>query len=374
MQRIGIIGTGKLGICFALNAERKGFGVLAVDINPATVSAINARTMESDEPMVQEMLSRSRSISASCDIQSILTDDVDMAFLFVATPSLPNGGYDHVQVERIASQLMLAGARKKPVNLIVGSTTMPGYCDTLAERLRPFNYTVSYCPEFIAQGTIMRDQVNPDQVLIGEGSQEAGDAIEAFYRIFCDNAPVFCRMDRTSAEIAKIATNCFLTTKISFANSIGDLAIKAGADPDAILHAIGADSRIGSKYLRYGFGFGGPCFPRDNRALGKFGDDIGYELLLSKATDEVNRRHLEFQFERYAHVSDETIVFDTVTYKKDSNILEESQQLALALRLARAGRKVIVRERPSVLRILESSFPGLFILEESVTTGTRSTL
>lgn len=374
MRSIGVIGVGRLGLCFALNAEAKGFDVAGVDTDINLISRINDRSHLSDEPGVNEALRSCKDLHCSQEVHQILDPDRHLLFILVATPSTADGGYDHSQIDGVASQLEGLGKRADTVHLVIGCTTMPGYCDHLAERLEPLNYTVSYCPEFIAQGTIMRDQVNPDQVLIGEGSQEAGDAIEAFYRTFCDNVPVFCRMDRTSAEIAKIATNCFLTTKISFANSIGDLALKAGANPEAILHAIGADSRIGSKYLRYGFGFGGPCFPRDNRALGKFGDDIGYELLLSKATDEVNRRHLEFQFERYAHVSDESIVFDTVTYKKDSNILEESQQLTLALRLARAGRKVVVRERPSVLRILESSFPGLFILEESVSTETRNTL
>jgi nucleotide sugar dehydrogenase len=374
MQGIGVIGVGRLGLCFALNAEAKGFDVIGADTDAGLISGINDRSHTSDEPGVNEALRTCTRLKCTYDVSAVLNPHRHLIFVLVATPSAADGGYDHSQVDAVASQLERFGKRADTVHLVIGCTTMPGYCNRLAERLEPLNYTISYCPEFIAQGTIMRDQLSPDQVLIGEGGTAAGDAIEAFFRTFCDNVPAFCRMDRTSAEIAKIATNCFLTTKISFANSIGDLAIKAGADPDAILHAIGADSRIGNKYLRYGFGFGGPCFPRDNRALGKFGDDIGYELLLSKATDEVNRRHLEFQFERYAHVSDETIVFDTVTYKKDSNILEDSQQLALALRLARAGRKVVVRERPSVLRILESSFPGLFILEESVTTGTRSTL
>jgi len=366
MTRIGVIGVGKLGICFALNAERKGYQVIGVDASMDTVEAINARHIASDEPLVKEYLANAGRLVASADLYSIIADDITMLFVFVATPSLPDGGYDHGQIDRIAGQLATFGKRNEVIQLVVGCTTMPGYCDQLAAKLLPLNYEVSYCPEFIAQGSIMIDQVHPDQVLIGEASENAGNMIEQFYSRFCDNTPVFCRMDRISAEMAKIATNCFLTTKISFANSIGDLAIKAGADPNKILAAIGADSRIGGKYLRYGFGFGGPCFPRDNRALGKFGDELGYELLLSKATDEVNRRHLDFQFEQYIERGDKEVVFDHVSYKKGSSIVEESQQLALAVRLAKANIRVIIRDRSNIVRFLKAEYPGLFILEEAL--------
>jgi UDPglucose 6-dehydrogenase len=363
MRGIGVIGVGRLGLCFSLNAETKGFDVIGVDTDAELISRVNDRSLESDEPGVNEALRTCTHLKCTDDVSAVLDSHRHLIFVLVATPSTSDGGYDHSQVDAVASQLERFGKRADTVHLIIGCTTMPGYCNRLAERLGPLNYTVSYCPEFIAQGTIMRDQLSPDQVLIGEGNKEAGDDIEAFFRSFCDNEPAFCRMDRISAEIAKIATNCFLTTKISFANSIGDLALKAGADPDAILNAIGADSRIGNKYLRYGFGFGGPCFPRDNRALGKFGDDIGYELLLSKATDEVNRRHLNFQFKEMMMAND-PIIFEHVSYKKGTSILEESQQLALAIMLAKAGRQVIVLEEEMVTRKLEQSYPGLFSFEK----------
>lgn len=362
MDRIGVIGIGRLGLCFALNAERKGSYVIGVDISEDTVRAVNSRTTDTDEPLVQEHLNTFTRLHATTRMAEVMEDGFRMLFLFVATPSLADGCYDHGQIDRVARKLESFGKRSSTVHLVVGCTTMPGYCDLLAARLAPLNYSVSYCPEFIAQGTIMRDQLRPDQVLIGEDSVEAGDLIEDFYRRLCDNEPAFCRMNRVSAEIAKIATNCFLTTKISFANSVGDLALRAGADPHAILNAIGADTRIGPRYLRYGFGFGGPCFPRDNRALGRFADDVGYELLISKATDEVNRRHLDFQFEEMMK-ADDPIVFDHVSYKKGTSILEESQQLALAVKLAKAGRKVIVKEDGPIISKLDSEYPGLFSFE-----------
>ncbi|HEY0679718.1 MAG TPA: hypothetical protein VGD17_15645, partial [Chitinophagaceae bacterium] len=162
--------------------------------------------------------------------------------------------------------------------------------------------------------------------------------------------------------ITKLATNCFLTMKIAFANSIGDLSEKTGAETEKILAAIGSDSRIGNKFLRYGYGFGGPCFPRDNRALDYFGKQHQYDLLLSKATDECNRLHLEFQFQQYmrANVNGNPIHFYSLTYKAGTTILEESQQLALAVKLAEAGKKVIIHESDEVIKEVQSRYGNIF--------------
>jgi UDP-glucose 6-dehydrogenase len=151
--------------------------------------------------------------------------------------------------------------------------------------------------------------------------------------------------------------------KISFANSIGDLAMECGAEPEKILAAIGSDSRIGIKYLKYGFGFGGPCFPRDNQALNKFASDVFKPLLLSEATIKVNQDHLDHQFNQILKSGENPVYIDHVTYKKGTDILEESQQLALALRLAQSGRKVIIRDSRGVREKLEQTYPGLFQFE-----------
>lgn len=362
MEKIGVIGIGKLGICFALNAERKGYKVIGVDVSPSYVNAINSKTLKSTEPLVEDYLSASNHFKATTSINEIIENDINTIFIFVATPSLPDGSYNHNQIERVTDDLISVGKREKEIHLVIGCTTMPGYCQQLSEKMKPYNYTISYNPEFIAQGSIIKNQQYPDQVLIGEANEEVGNYIQSIYENLCENTPTFCRMDALSAEISKIATNCFLTTKISFANSIGDLAIQAGADKDKILKAIGADSRIGSKYLGYGFGFGGPCFPRDNRALGKFADDSEYELLISKATDEVNRRHLEFQFQDYLskYSEDEIIEFNGVSYKQGSILLDESQQLALAVKLAKSGRKVTIQDKKEVIEQVLKIYPDLF--------------
>lgn len=367
MRKIGVIGIGKLGICFALNLERSGYDVIGIDIFKEYVKDINNKTLQSTEPLVEEYLKKSLKLKASTKLNDVIDDDIDLLFVFVATPSLPDGSYDHSQIERISDELITFGRRNHPTHLIVGCTTMPGYCNTLATKMSPYNYTVSYNPEFIAQGNIIHDLQNPDQVLIGEADDEVGLILEQVYSTICKNQPIYCRMDRLSAEITKIATNCFLTTKISFANSIGDLAIKTGANKEKILEAIGSDSRIGRKYLGYGFGFGGPCFPRDNRALGKFARENDYELLISDATDDVNRRHLTFQLEEYLKTYPEgsTIIFNGVSYKKGSTLIEESQQLALAVSLSKKKRNVLIRDQKEVIRQVEKLYPNLFTFEET---------
>tara|TARA_B110000908_G_C10249619_1_gene451082 strand:- start:1307 stop:2413 length:1107 start_codon:yes stop_codon:yes gene_type:complete len=366
MQEIGIIGIGKLGLCFALNLERKDFKVTGIDVSEKYINQINSKTLISTEKDVSNYLKTAENFTASLHLNEILKSDIKVIFVFVATPSLADGSYDHTQIERISEKLISYGKRNEKIHLVIGCTTMPEYCNTLAEKLNPYNYTISYNPEFIAQGSIIKDQQFPDSVLIGEECTEAGDKVQEIYEILCENTPVFNRMDRTSAEICKIATNCFLTTKISFANSIGDLALQAGADYNKILKAIGSDSRIGSKYLNYGFGFGGPCFPRDNRALGKYAQSKNYPLLISEATDKVNQQHLEFQFQHYLknYSEEETIIFDTVSYKKGSNILEESQQLALAVKLAENNRKVLIKDTLEVIEELNLKYSNLFSFKE----------
>lgn len=360
-EEILILGIGKLGICFALNLEKVGYKVIGLDVSEQYVKAINDKTLTSYEPQVEEYLQISEGFEATTDIQVINTFKGETIFIMVATPSLADGGYDHSQVNRVLQQLKSFGKQEKQRHLVIGCTVMPGYCDSIAEEMTEYNYTVSYNPEFIAQGSIIADQQKPDQVLIGEANVEVGDKVEAIYRKLCHNEPAFCRMDRLSAEICKLATNCFLTMKISFANSLGDMARKAGADESEILSAIGSDSRIGAKYLKYGFGFGGPCFPRDNRALQKFATEIGQELPLSGATDEVNEQHLRFQVEEMLkkYHKDETIVVEGVAYKEGTSLIDESQQLKLAVELAKVGRKVTVVDSEVVITQVRELYGGL---------------
>tara|TARA_R100000455_G_C6251922_1_gene108466 strand:- start:571 stop:1113 length:543 start_codon:yes stop_codon:yes gene_type:complete len=153
-------------------------------------------------------------------------------------------------------------------------------------------------------------------------------------------------MSAKAGEIVKIAINTFLTTKISYANTIGQVLALSDLDDeiDSVLEAIGNDSRIGSKYLKFGFGFGGPCFPRDNRAFASYANQVGVEFNIGRTIDDFNNEHSKFLFSYFTKKNEHNLpfVFPSVAYKKGTDIIEESQQYRLCLDLLDAGHKVHV--------------------------------
>ena len=367
MKNISLIGVGKLGLCFALTLEKAGYKVLGCDVNQTYVESINNKTLNSDEPGVNSSLQKAINFKATTNMEEVINFS-NIIFLLVATPSLLNGRYNHSQIESVISQLIKLGPQQEEKQFVVCCTTMPSYCTSAQQRLEKYNYVVSYNPEFIAQGRILKDQLRPDMVLIGEGSVRSGDIIEQIYKEHTANTPKICRMSRTEAEICKISLNCFLTTKIAFANMIGDIAEYSNCDPANILQAIGSDTRIGIKYLGYGYGYGGPCFPRDNRALAIYANDIGINAIISKASDESNEAHLQYQVEIFKKNNDinEPVQFEYITYKPESTILTESQQLLFAVKLTEAGFKVIVCERNSVLDEVKKQYGDIFIYRRKI--------
>lgn len=362
MQRIAIIGIGRIGLCLALNLERAGYDVLGIDKDEERVRLINRKELITSEPGVEEALRAVRVFQACDRFTAIREFDPDLVFIVVNTPSSQEGGYDHTQIDRVLAQLFSLSVARDRVELGLVCTTLPGYCDSKAELAKDHGFALSYTPGFVAQGSILHDQQFPDLVLIGEADSLAGDKLAQVFRRMCRNRPAVRRMSRLSAEITKLAINCALTMKIAFANAVGDLAICVGAEPERILDAIGADSRIGNKSLQYGFGYGGPCFPRDNRALNFFARQHNYELLQAQTNDQANGLHLAFQLQHYLRTYDEeeAIHFHSITYKLGTEILDESQPLALAVQLAKSDRRVVIHETASVLAELRIRFGDLF--------------
>ena len=363
-MNISVVGIGKLGLCFALTLEKAGYNVVGVDISQDYVDALNNKTYESYEPGVNDFLEESVNFIATTSLDDALHHS-NMIFVVVATPSMSSGRYDHSQVDALVTLLKERGPQQDTKQFVVCCTTMPGYCESIREELAKLNFVVSYNPEFIAQGTILKNQAYPDMVLIGEGSEEAGNMLQQIYEKHTHNEPRICRMSPTEAEITKISLNCFLTTKIAYANMVGDIVMAAGGDPTTVLAAVGEDTRIGSKYLGYGYGYGGPCFPRDNRALAIYAQDLGIDALISKASDESNRKHLDFQVNQFLEnqSKEEEVVFDYVTYKPESTLLVESQQLQFAYFLALEGFTVRIKEREEVINELKKRYNDLFIYE-----------
>lgn len=359
-MKVGIIGVGRLGLCLALSVEKEN-QVVGVDLRQDYIDSLNKKSIVTNEPGVKDALKCSKNVAFSTDVVAVR--DCQLIFTTVQTPSKGDGSYDHTRIDQVVDSLLKFG-EVEDKHFVINSTVMPGYSDTIAERMEPLGWTVSYNPEFIAQGNIMHDQAYPDVVLIGEGSRRAGDLIEELYRSFVRTAPEYCRMKRVEAELMKLSLNCFLTTKISYANMIGDICRKYGADPHVVLGAVGADSRVGKKYLKYGFGYGGPCFPRDNRALGVCGGRVGIDALISHATDQYNKDHLEYILADHEESGDAVVTLDGVAYKKGTDILEESQQLEYAKRLSEEGYVVVVIESKEVIELLKKEHPELRFIYE----------
>jgi UDPglucose 6-dehydrogenase len=355
-----------LGLCFALNLARSGFRVLGIDRDADYVDLINSRKFRSAEPEVEALLDSTKDFYASTDLESAVRNS-QILFAFVATPSRSDGSFDHSQIDAVVARLAELGPQAQPRHLVVSCTTMPGYCDQVAATLKDLNWVVSYSPEFIAQGRIIADQIKPEFILLGCDGENQAAQLKRIYEQLCVNRATFHVMSRKSAELAKLALNCFLTTKIAFANFIGDVATKAGADFEKILAAVGSDSRVGSKYFSYGYGFGGPCLPRDNRALAVFAEELGLPALISRATDTANLNHLHFQMERFREsksMGGEHVI-ESVTYKPDCDSIEASQQLEFAAGLAKRGYRVTIRERQAVIEKVKSRFAGLFAKYEA---------
>lgn len=363
-ETVGVVGLGRLGVCIALALERCGHSIVGLERDSDRADAIRRRALQTDEPDVAAHLTSAERLTIAADLDALVRAGCGVVLVAVATPSLPSGGYDHSQIDGLVEALVAFGRPSEPSDLVIVSTVMPGYCDQVATRLAESGWRVSYNPAFIALGSILANLARPDVFLVGAHNVSAAERITAIWQPVWTHRPAIKHVSRTEAELAKIATNSFLTLKIAFANAVGDFALRFGGDPAAVLGAIGADSRIGVKSLGYGYGYGGPCLPRDNRALDRAARDSGADFALGRGADVANQMHLDFQVEQaLQRDSVEPIVFGRITYKPDTSSLEESQPLALALRLARQGRRVTVRERANVIDVLRATYGNLFEYE-----------
>jgi hypothetical protein len=367
-MKIGVIGAGRLGLTFALLCEKNGYEVLVSDVREDYVYNLNQKICITNEPLIQDMLFESTKLSATTDNIEIIKN-CDTIFTFVATPSTIEGNYDVSKVFEVLGNFNTASSLEIPLynkKFIIGCTTNPGDVGQVQQRLNMFNIQVAYNPEFIAQGEIVKGLEQSDILLIGTEYQDlANELIEIYNKIQTTPVNAYI-MSPKAAEITKIGINCFLTTKISYANMMGDIMTKAGikGEIDMVLSAIGGDTRVGKKYMKYGFGFGGPCLPRDNRALGHYAKNLGMELNLPLTVDSFNKEHATFLKDYYINLNPDKsnpFVMNYITYKRGTDILEESQQFQLCIDLLNKGYMVNVIEIDAIsskLNYLSESYNG----------------
>ena len=344
-MKIGLIGAGRLGICLALLIEQEGYHVIASDVREDYVKLLQDKRLKSTEPQVEEILEHSINLEFTTDNRKVIRES-DIIFTLVQTPSLEDGSYDVSAVWKVVEDIKqeMSSIANYPKSFVVGCTTNPGDCDKFKDAL-PESVDVYYNPEFIAQGSIVDDLRHADMVLLGGKGQHSG-ALEMIYYQIQNGFKVanVHTMSTRAAELTKIAVNCYLTTKITYANQVGQVMIRDGMEDEVktVLKAIGGDSRIGTKYLNYGFGFGGPCFPRDNRAFAAYASKAGVETPLGATTDKFNDEHTEFLKEYFINKNKDNraYVFHYLTYKDGVDILTESRPYDLALSLLDAGYEV----------------------------------
>ncbi len=364
-MNLTVIGIGRLGICNALCFEKVRYRVLGVDIFENYVRAVNDKSLSSYEPKVEEYLKNSNNLRATTSLKEGL-EFSNIIFIVIDTP---NSGdekfYDHKKLSNLLTRINDQKVKNK--HIVICCTVMPSYINQIGKYLLSDceDTTLNYNPEFIAQGQIIDGLQNPDMILIGEETKEAGDLIEEITQKTCQNRPHICRMSPLEAEITKISLNGYLTTKISFANLIGDASKKLGANPEVILEAIGKDSRIGNKFLKYGHSYGGPCLPRDTRALAQFIRNTKVNPILMEATNKYNILHTELEVEELLKKNQDLYIIEDICYKENSHvpIIEESAKLKIAKELVKRGKKVIIKDLKHMIRVVKMEYGNLFSYE-----------
>lgn len=360
IKAISVVGLGKLGLCLAACFADRGFKVTGVDIDIEKLDKINKGLAPIEETGLPSLIKKVKgNLWVTQDYkQAILNSSI--TFIVVATPSLADGSFSNEYLEKALHNLGTALKNKKGYHLVVvTSTVMPQTTDKVAKFVLEKtsgkkcgkDFGLVYNPEFIALGSVIHDFLNPDFILIGEMDKRDGDTLEEIYKITCQNNPRFARMSTLNAEIAKISLNCYITTKITFANSLATICERIkGADAHIITDAIGLDSRIGSKYIKPGLGYGGPCFPRDNIAFSSFARLLETKAKLVEMVDEVNRDQAIRAVGRINEIlaasgrKKKSICVGILglSYKPNTPVTEDSQALNIAQLLINEGYRVNV--------------------------------
>jgi nucleotide sugar dehydrogenase len=322
-MRVNFIGVGKLGLGYAAHASSRGHQVHCVDINESLIESYSNGDFLTKEPKVAE-LAKKFPMTYSTQLK-----DADLSIILVATPTC-YAGYDHSILEKVLNEVK--------GTVVVASTVQPGFCDRYGDRL-------IYNPLFVQIGNVIEYFENATNILVG-GPR---GVLEDFFRSLYNDGLNIHYMSYLEAEVAKLALNSFITTKISFANMIGDSLRRVGKPADNVLNFLGTDSRIGNKCLAYGWGFGGPCFPRDNRALSTFLREHGSYDYLPIAAHESNERHA---VEQALYYESDTIT--GMSYKEGCAVpvIEDSHKVKTALIRKSMGKPLIIEDEPEILKLL----------------------
>ena len=347
-QPIGVIGTGYVGLVSAAGFAHLGSDVYCIDIDADKIARLKAGEIPIYEPGLAEMVAENRDrLHFSTDIADAL-EHARLQFVAVGTPPTYSGDADLSAVHAVVRAIpALATRSEQQRHALVMKSTVPAGTGASIKRVLAAEGKegLAYvsCPEFLKEGSAVKDFLHPDRVVVGDDADWAGDAVVELYEPL--DAPLV-RTDIASAEMVKLASNAFLATKISFINEIANVCEETGADVIEVARGMGLDDRIGQKFLQAGIGFGGSCFPKDVNALKQLAGNSGYHFQLLNAVIEVNelqkRRVISKLQKHLGSLVGKTVTLLGLAFKPNTDDMREASSLVLSARLQADGAFVRV--------------------------------
>lgn len=353
-MNIAIVGTGYVGLVSGACFAEMGIDVTCVDINPEKIKCLLNGEIPIYEPGLDDLVKRNVEagrLHFTTDLTTCL-DNVEVVFSAVGTPPDEDGSADLQYVLEVARTF---GRNIKKYTILVTKSTVPvGTAkkvkavikEELTKRGEQIDFEVASNPEFLKEGAAIKDFMSPDRVVVGIESDQAKKVMERLYRPFQMNNYRLYFMDIPSAEMTKYAANAMLATRISFMNDIANLCDLVGANVDMVRKGIGADTRIGSKFLYPGCGYGGSCFPKDVKALARTAREYGYTMGVIEAVEAVNERQKEIVVkklqDKLGTLRGKTIALWGLAFKPETDDMREAPALVVIEKLLEAGASVKV--------------------------------
>jgi UDPglucose 6-dehydrogenase len=352
-MKIVIVGSGYVGLVTGTCFAEVGIDVVCVDVNQQKIENLKNGIIPIFEPGLEEMLHRNMKkgrLSFTTNIAEAMVD-AEVVFIAVGTPPDEDGSADLKYVLSVARD---CGKHMNGYLLVVTKSTVPvgtakkvkdAVQDELNKRTVSIEFDVASNPEFLKEGAAIDDFLKPDRIVVGLNSSRAEEIMKSLYKPFTLNGHPVIFMDITSAEMTKYAANSMLATKISFMNDIANLCEIVGADINMVRKGIGSDSRIGTKFIYPGVGYGGSCFPKDVQALVKTAAEYNYDMRVLKAVEAVNNDQKLLLFKKILkHFSGDlkgrTIAIWGLSFKPQTDDMREAPSLVIIKKLLEAGARV----------------------------------
>ncbi len=367
-MRISIIGTGYVGLSTGIGFAYKKNRVTCVDVDKEKVKKIKSGVSPVYEPGLQEGLKRflGKSFDVTLDLERAVKES-EISFICVPTPSLPDGKIDLGFLKQASKDLGKVLREKDYHVVVVKSTVVPGTTENLvvpvlekeSGKKAGKGFGVCMNPEFLREGSALKDFLNPDRVVIGEYDKRSGDFLEKLYKNFKTK---ILRTSIKSAELIKYASNSFLAMKISFANEIGNFCKKLGIDVYEVMKGVGMDFRISPKFLNAGIGFGGSCFPKDVKALVYRIKEEGLKPVLLESVLKLNEEQpmkiIEILKKRVRNLKGKNICVLGVAFKPDTDDIREAPSIKIVKKLLKEKANVRVYD-PKAMENFRRIFPRI---------------